>query len=86
MHKSIDSTHNMKKRIRLTESDLHNIIKESVKKVLSEDKNDDVFTSLFINGLNGLNSKNIVKHICDKCNKEERFDDIYPKIIYQYEK
>jgi hypothetical protein len=28
--------------IRLTESDLHNIIKESVKKVLSEDKNDDV--------------------------------------------
>ena len=46
-------------------------------------KNDDMFTSLFING---LNSKNIVKHICNKCNKEERFDDIYPKIIYQYEK
>ena len=51
-----------------------------------QDKNDDMFISLFINGLNGLNSKNIVKHICDKCNKEERFDDIYPKIIYQYEK
>lgn len=47
-----------------------------------QDKNDDIFTSLIING---LNSKNI-KHICNKCNKEERFDDIYPKIIYQYEK
>lgn len=51
-----------------------------------QDKNDDMFSSLFINSLNGLNSKNIVKHICNKCNKEERFDDIYPKIIYQYEK
>lgn len=48
-----------------------------------QDKNDDVFTSLFING---LNDKNIIKHVCNKCNKEERFDDIYPKIMYQYEK
>lgn len=48
-----------------------------------QDKNDDIFTSLFIND---LNDKNIIKHICNKCNKEERFDDIYPKIIYQYEK
>lgn len=48
-----------------------------------QDKNYDVFTSLFING---LDSKNIIKHICNKCNKEERFDDIYPKMIYQYEK
>lgn len=47
-----------------------------------QDKNNDIFTSLFING---LDSKNIIKHICNKCNKEERFDDIYPKIIYQYE-
>ena len=51
-----------------------------------QDKNDDMFISLFINGLNGLNNKNIIKHVCNKCNKEERFDDIYPKIIYQYEK
>lgn len=48
-----------------------------------QDKNNDMFTYLVING---LNSKNIIKHICNKCNKEERFDDIYPKIIYQYEK
>lgn len=48
-----------------------------------QDKNNDIFTSLFING---LDSKNIIKHTCNKCNKEERFDDIYPKIIYQYEK
>ena len=47
------------------------------------DKHTDIFTSLVING---LDSKNIIKHICNKCNKEERFDDIYPKIIYQYEK
>ena len=31
-----------------------------------QDKNDDVFTSLFING---LNNKNIIKHVCNKLYK-----------------
>lgn len=33
----VNTYYNMKKRVRLTESDLHRIVKESVKKVLKED-------------------------------------------------
>ena len=35
-----------KKLIRLTESDLHRIVKESVKKVLRENTNDDIYSDI----------------------------------------
>ena len=36
----------MKKTIRLTESDLHRIVKESVKRVLKEDSDEDVYSQV----------------------------------------
>ena len=52
----------MKRRIRLTESDLHNIIRKSVKKVLMEAKLDDPHGALSsINDMWGNLSKDISK-------------------------
>lgn len=43
----------MKKRIRLTESDLHRIVKRSVNKILKEDENSRFLLILFARLING---------------------------------
>lgn len=46
----------MKRRIRLTENDLHRIIKESVKRVLNEDINNEIWFAVYVASAEDLNA------------------------------
>ena len=70
-----------KKLIRLTESDLHNIIKESVKKVLKESYNDDnTHTSNYIGSIGNKEEIITLKSILDDLDEAGllSFSDPYP--------
>ena len=67
----------MKNRIRLTESDLHKIVKESVKRVLRENESNNVYT----------NQNVPYKMYCPECgapisHNNSYYDKEYGEVVY----
>lgn len=64
----------MKRRIKLTESDLHKVIKESVKKVLSEQTNSFEY-DVYENKINDVVHENLMDKIKEKYKEKQRKKD-----------